>query len=89
VSNHGAPAGGFAIIDRDDAERRGITVRGIADLQLQPGQREPIVTAMLARASSGAIRPVIGQVFALADAADAHRAIESRTAVAKTLLRLH
>jgi NADPH2:quinone reductase len=32
------------------------------------------VFAMLAR---GAIRPLIGQTFALADAADAHRAMEA------------
>jgi NADPH2:quinone reductase len=38
-------------------------------------------------AADGAIRPVIGQEFPLAAAAAAHAALESRTAVAKTLLR--
>jgi len=42
--------------------------------------------AALAEAAAGRIRPVIGQVFRLARAADAHAALEARTAVAKTLL---
>ena len=33
-----------------------------------------------------ALRPIIGQRFPLERAADAHRAIESRTALGKTLL---
>ena len=37
-------------------------------------------------ASAGRIRPVIGQGFPLARAADAHAALEARTAVAKALL---
>ena len=42
--------------------------------------------AALAEAAAGRIRPVIGQVFPLARAAEAHTALEARTAVAKTLL---
>ncbi len=42
--------------------------------------------AALAEAAAGRIRPVIGQVFPLARAADVHAALEARTAVAKTLL---
>jgi NADPH:quinone reductase len=37
-------------------------------------------------AADGRIRPVIGQEYPLADAASAHAALESRIAVAKTLL---
>ena len=36
--------------------------------------------------AEGLIRPVIGQTFPLEQAADAHRAIEARTVIGKTLL---
>ncbi len=42
--------------------------------------------AALAEAAAGRIRPVIGQLLPLARAADAHAALEARTAAAKTLL---
>jgi len=38
------------------------------------------------RAAAGHVRPVIGQTFPLGRAAEAHAAIEDRTAVGKTLL---
>jgi NADPH2:quinone reductase len=40
----------------------------------------------LAALAAGRIRPVIGQVFPLPRAADAHLALETRSAVGKTLL---
>jgi NADPH2:quinone reductase len=43
--------------------------------------------AALAAAADERIRPVIGQEYPLAAAAAAHAALESRNAVAKTLLR--
>ncbi|MGH3149695.1 MAG: zinc-binding dehydrogenase [Streptosporangiaceae bacterium] len=39
-----------------------------------------------AQPAAGRIRPVIGQTFPLRHAADAHTALETRTALAKTLL---
>lgn len=42
--------------------------------------------AALAAAADERIRPVIGQEYPLAAAAAAHAALESRNAVAKTLL---
>ncbi|MEV8638882.1 zinc-binding dehydrogenase [Streptosporangium sp. NPDC051023] len=41
---------------------------------------------MMSQAAAGLVRPVIGQTFPLERAADAHAAIENRTAVGKTLL---
>jgi NADPH2:quinone reductase len=37
-------------------------------------------------AAAGHLRPTIGQVFALEEAAAAHAAIEARTTLGKTLL---
>jgi NADPH:quinone reductase-like Zn-dependent oxidoreductase len=45
-----------------------------------------LAAAALAEAAAGRLRPVIGQTFPLDLAADAHAALEARTALAKTLL---
>jgi NADPH2:quinone reductase len=83
-SAHGAPAGGFAVPAED--ERRGVTVRGIQALQLDPETARRLITEVLAEAAAGRLRPVIGQTFPLVQAADAHAAIEARAVVGKTLL---
>ncbi len=40
---------------------------------------------VLVEAAAGRVRPVIGQQFALAAAADVHAAIKARTTIGKTL----
>jgi NADPH2:quinone reductase len=85
-SAHGSPSGGFAVIDPEEAQRRGITVRGIEQVQFTPDQLQALATRALAEAAAGRIRPVIGQTFPLDHAADAHAAIENRSVTGKTLL---
>ncbi|WP_119729537.1 zinc-binding dehydrogenase [Thermomonospora amylolytica] len=85
-SAHGAPAGGFTAVDPEEARRRGVTMRGIADLQYGMADRARLAAAALAEAAAGRIRPVVGQTFPLEQAAEAHAAIESRRVVGKTLL---
>lgn len=85
-SAHGTPGGRFAAIDPAEAARREVTLRGIADVQLDEAARRRLTAQALAEAAAGRIRPVIGQTFPLAKAADAHAAIESRTVFGKTLL---
>jgi NADPH2:quinone reductase len=85
-SAHGAPSGGFAMIDPHEAERRGITVNGIEQVRLSPTDALPLAERALSEAAAGRIRPIIGQTFPLERAADAHAAIEARHAVGKTLL---
>jgi NADPH:quinone reductase len=85
-SAHGAPSGGFTPIDRAEAERRGITLSGIEDVQLSPEDGKRFAEQALAEAAAGRIRPVIGQTFPLERAADAHAAIEARDVIGKTLL---
>jgi NADPH:quinone reductase len=85
-SAHGAPSGGFASIDPDQAGRRGITVRGIEQVQFGPGQHEALARRALAELSAGRIQPVIGLTVPLERAAEAHAAVEARSVVGKTLL---
>ena len=83
-SAHGVSDGGFAVIDPGEASRRGITVHGIP--QHEPADLRRLASTALADAAAGRIRPVIGQTFPLDRAADAHAALEARTAIAKSLL---
>jgi NADPH:quinone reductase len=85
ISAHGAPSGGFAAIDTEDVARRGLTVRGIQDVQFGPEEFRRLAGRALDEAA-GRIRPVIGRTFPLARAADAHRAIEAREVLGKALL---
>lgn len=85
-SAHGAPSGGFAKIDAKEAERRDITVRGIEHVQFAPADAKALTERAMAKAVAKQIRPIIGQTFPLERAADAHRAIEARDVIGKTLL---
>ena len=85
-SARGAPSGSFAQIDPAEAERRSLTVRGIEQVQFDPADLPPLVEQALAEVSAGRIEPVIGQSFPLIEAAQAHRSIESRDTLGKTLL---
>jgi NADPH2:quinone reductase len=87
-SAHGAASGGFAAIGPQEPGRRGVTVRGIEQVQFGPGEHESFAERALAELSAGRIKPVIGPVFPLDRAADAHTALETRTALGKTLLTL-
>lgn len=86
VSSHGAPSGGFAELDPAEAERRKIAVRGIAEVQFPPAEITRLAGFALAEAAAGRLRPVIARTFPLAEAAEAHRAIEARAIAGKALL---
>ncbi|MEV4622734.1 zinc-binding dehydrogenase [Asanoa sp. NPDC049573] len=85
-SAHGTPAGGFAVADPDVARARGITATGIDAVQLSPERFRGYLARALDEVANGRITPLVGQTFPLERAADAHAAIENRTAVGKTLL---
>ncbi|MFC3573199.1 zinc-binding dehydrogenase [Streptomyces yaanensis] len=87
-SAHGAPSGGFAAVDPAEAELRGITLFGIADVQFDEPTLRRLTASALTEAAQGRLRPVIGEVFTLARAADAHAAVEGRGLVGKVLLRM-
>lgn len=80
----GMASGSFAPIDEQDAADRGVTI--VRGALIDPAQMNRLTEAALQRAAAGQLRPVIGQTFPLERAADAHRAIETRATVGKTLL---
>ena len=61
-------------------------MRGIRDVQLTDADLKRLTEQALAEAAAGRIKPVIGQTFPLARAADAHTAIERRAVFGKTVL---
>lgn len=83
-SAHGVSDGGFAALDREEAERREVMVHGIGSYA--PADFRRLAARALAEAAAGRIRPVIGQTFPLDRAAEAHTALEARTTVGKTVL---
>ncbi|WP_227025175.1 zinc-binding dehydrogenase [Streptomyces tsukubensis] len=80
----GMAGGSFPEIDEAEEASRGVTVsRGVS---VTPDQARALTASALAEASAGNLRPVIGQRFALDEAARAHAAIEGRATLGKTLL---
>jgi NADPH2:quinone reductase len=59
-SAHGAPSGGFAEFDAREAERRGVTVRGINDVRFAPGDAKLLAERALAETAAGRLKPVTG-----------------------------
>ncbi len=83
-SGHGTPAGSFVGAGAEAAE--GVTVTGIDRVQFGPERFRQVAAAALSAAADGRVTPLIGQTFPLDRAAEAHAAIENRTAIGKTLL---
>jgi NADPH2:quinone reductase len=84
-SAHSA-ASGPTSLDEDAVRERHATATGIEPVQLSPAQIAPLSAEAFARAVAGELAPVVGQTFALSDAAAAHAAIEARSVFGKTLL---
>jgi NADPH2:quinone reductase len=61
-------------------------VTGIERVQFGPAEFRQYAVRALDEAAAGRLRPLIGQMFPLERAAEAHAAIENRAVVGKTLL---
>ncbi|MFI6029597.1 zinc-binding dehydrogenase [Amycolatopsis magusensis] len=83
---YGVPSGGFAEVDTAEADRRGVQVTGIEQVQFSPEELRVFIARTLAEAVAGRVKSVIGRTFPLARAAEAHATMESRTVLGKTLL---
>lgn len=82
----GMASGSFAPVTPELARSRRVTVG--AGAGASPDELAVLVRTALAEAAAGRLRPVVGQEFGLSAAARAHAAIEARTTVGKTLLRV-
>ncbi|MFJ4187189.1 zinc-binding dehydrogenase [Kitasatospora sp. NPDC089509] len=85
-SVHGAASGGLTAIEPEEARKNEVEVIGIEQLYGFRPRMHEWAEQVMAEAVAGRVRPVIGQTFPLERAADAHAAIEGRTALGKTLL---
>ncbi|NUR29950.1 MAG: zinc-binding dehydrogenase [Catenulispora sp.] len=80
---YGLSSGEWTPLSDDEAVARGITlIRPTAG----PEDMRRFTESALSAAAEGKLRPVIGQRFPLERAADAHKAIEERRTLGKTLL---
>jgi NADPH2:quinone reductase len=86
ISAHGAPSGGFAEIDPAVAESKGITVKGINDLRVDPAWAPVTGAQVLAEAAAGRLVPVIDRTFTLDQLGEAHAAIQDRSLLGKALI---
>lgn len=81
----GMSSGSYTEANVQDIVLRGITVAGGVQLQ-SPAESNTLSAEALSAAAAGQLRPTIGGVFPLEQAADAHSALESRSLIGKALL---
>ena len=82
----GLASGEFTQVSDDEARARSVTLSRGAPVP--PDELVKLTAAALDLAAAGQLKATIGQRFPLADAAAAHRAIESRATLGKTLLEV-
>ena len=57
-----------------------------AEMGRDAGRTKPMIQSLIGRVASGELKVVVDRVFALNDAADAHRYIESRQAFGRVVM---
>lgn len=85
---YGYSSGKPTELTSSDLFSRGITASAAIGPRImkRPGGLRELETKALAEAAAGRLVPLVGQHFPLADAAAAHRALETRATVGKTVL---
>ncbi|MEV6316135.1 zinc-binding dehydrogenase [Streptomyces sp. NPDC051776] len=85
-SAHGSPGDAFAPIRPEEARSKGVMLSGIEQVRLSGAEARRLTAQALAEAVAGRVRPVIGRVFPLERAGDAHAEMEGREILGKALL---
>lgn len=75
-----------SLLDLSQSGSLYVTRPTLYDYAATPDELAHVAERLFDRMARGVIRPVIGQRFALADAAEAHRALEARRTVGSTIL---
>ena len=86
---YGAASGTFtgaSGIERREIESRGVEFIPGNTLVRTADDNRALVEQGLGLAAAGRLQPVIGQMFPLSKAADAHAAMEARATIGKTIL---
>ncbi|MDB5695443.1 MAG: quinone oxidoreductase [Sphingomonas bacterium] len=89
IVSYGNASGPVAGVDLGLLARHGslfVTRPTLFDYAVTPSERQALADRVFAMLAQGAIRPEIGQTFALTDAAAAHRAIEAGETQGSTVL---
>lgn len=84
--NASGPVPPFSALDLTRAGSIFVTRPTLADYAATPGEMRASAARLFEMVEKGIVRPAIGARFALRDAADAHRAIESRSTTGSTVL---
>ncbi|MEV2275740.1 zinc-binding dehydrogenase [Nocardiopsis sp. NPDC049922] len=85
--SYGTAAGAFAEVDEEEAERRGVRVTGLLDLEAgSPSAKRDLTRRVMELAVEGRVAPRIGATLPLERAAEAHTGLEERTTVGKSVL---
>lgn len=85
---YGSAAGNFATVDADAAAARGVTVLGLFDIVAGEVDWSALARRAQADVVAGRLEVVIGQTFPIDQVEHAHSAIESRSALGRTLLTI-
>lgn len=82
----GMSSGSPTHIPDDQLSRRGVELIGLGSRRELSFDIPALIAEALREGAAGRLNPVIGQTYPLAAAAEAHRAIETRATIGKTLL---
>ncbi|MFI6786896.1 zinc-binding dehydrogenase [Nonomuraea sp. NPDC050383] len=83
---YGAAEGSPAPVDPAEAERRGVRLVGMEQVQFTPEEFRTLAGRTLAEAAAGRLSTVVGRAVPLREAAEAHAALAGRELVGKAVL---
>ncbi|MFB4285419.1 zinc-binding dehydrogenase [Nonomuraea sp. MTCD27] len=83
---HGVPSGSTALVDPAVAERRGVRLIGMEQVQFAPAEFRRLAELTLREVAAGRLTAAVGLAVPLERASEAHAALEARELVGKALL---